>query len=660
MTLSSFPFKIPVLLPLSVDHPFDYEHKENLAPGTLVKVPFRNRELYGIVWDSPAPPPTSDAIAYKAILTAFKSPLLPSVSLKFIEWVNAYTLIPRGQLLKMVLPFPEVVEKEAKDLEKSKSKPQKPVLSSDQLEAANRLIQSLKSETFSPFLLEGVTGSGKTEVYFEVIAATLEQGKQSLVLLPEIALSTQWLQRFERRFGFCPAVWHSDLTPRERKATFKALLDGKVPVLVGARSALFLPFRDLSLIIVDEEHDGSYKQEEGGIYNARDMALVRARLSQGVCVLVSATPSLETESNVRGGKYQHIHLNSRYGGAQMPTVVLVDMRKITLPSNTWLSPFLRQELEKTLSQGEQAMLFLNRRGYAPLTLCHACGDRLMCPDCSISLVHHKSSNKLMCHHCGYTQYEPLKCPACQAENSYRAIGPGVERIHEEVEKFLPQARSILLTSDHLNTPKKMLEAIHKIQNHEVDILIGTQIMAKGHHFPLLTLVGIVDGDSALSGSDLRAAEKAFQLLHQVAGRSGREEKKGQVLLQTYLPEHPLMQALVHQDRTEFFTAESQERRLHGFPPYGRLVALILTGRKAEEVEKAARFLAHKFPQAPSVELLGPTPAPLSYLRGRYRWRLLLKTPKEMAPQALLKDWLGKIRLPHSLKLHLDIDPYSFL
>ncbi len=657
---------VPILLPVPLNNLFDYTYGEGLKSGTVVKVSFGSRELYGVVWPKSAPFPEpevqgkpSKRISYKPLLTVFESIRLPDVSLKFITWVSEYTMTPRGLILKMVLPLPEVVEKDLAPQELLKEAPQKPQLSTEQQDAAEVLREKLETQTFQTVLLEGVTGSGKTEVYFEAIEFVLEKGGQVLVLLPEIALSTQWLQRFRVRFGFEPAVWHSDLPLAQRKRTLQSLLKGHVSVLVGTRSALFLPFSDLKLLIVDEEHDGSYKQEEGVIYNGRDMAVVRARLSQAVCILASATPSLETELNVRTGKYDNIHLASRYGGAEMPEVTLLDMRKVKMAYNTWISPPLRTALEETVQRGEQAMLFLNRRGYAPLTLCRSCGDRLMCPQCSISLVHHKSQDTLLCHHCGYTRAQPRACPVCLEEGTYSAIGPGVERIFEEVQTFLPSARCALLDSDHLTTLKKVFECIQKIQNQEVDILIGTQIMAKGHHFPNLTLVGIIDGDSALSGSDLRASEKSFQLLHQVSGRSGRESRKGSVLLQTHLPEHPLMQALAHQDRTQFFSLESEQRLLHGFPPYGRLVALILSGKKSEEVQKAARLLAKTFPLTSKAELLGPTPAPLSYLRGRHRWRLLVKTPKDFAPQPLLKSWLSRTPLPLSLKLHIDIDPYSF-
>jgi len=663
---------ISVLLPLPLNDPFDYLSEQPLAPGTLVKVPFGPRQIIGVVWTEKSSSPPK---ALKPILHVIEDFTLPDISLKFIDWMSTYTMTPRGQILKMTLPIPEVFEpkKEKKGREKSavvvKPNPsQKSSLSPDQRVAADDIRACLATETFQTFLLEGVTGSGKTEVYFEAIDAILQKGGQALVMLPEISLSSQWLQRFERRFGFQPALWHSDLSKSQRKATFQAIVAGAAPVIVGARSSLFLPFPSLKLIIVDEEHDGSYKQEEGAIYNARDMAVMRSRLGGATCVLASATPSLETELNVQSGKYSALRLSNRYGGAEMPTVTLLDLRKDGEPKRgagggegpTSIAPLLRQALEETLARGEQAMLFLNRRGYAPMILCRGCGERIMCPQCTVSLVLHKFHQKLLCHHCGHSAAIPTTCAVCSGHETYGPVGVGVERLYEEVQALLPQARYALMTSDHLATTKKREDHFQKIHNHEVDILIGTQIMAKGHHFPLLTLVGIVDGDSALSGSDLRAAEKAFQLFHQVAGRSGREARKGRVLLQTYMPEHPVMQALAQQDRGAFVALETEQRLLYGFPPYGRLAALILSGKKEEDVISAARLLARTFPLTERAELLGPTPAPLSFLRGNYRWRLLLKTTKDFAPQSLLKFWLAQTPLPSSVRVQIDIDPYSFL
>ncbi|MBX9787066.1 MAG: primosomal protein N' [Alphaproteobacteria bacterium] len=655
------PAQVSILLPLPLKEAFDYTCDSTVSIGVLVKVPFGARKSYGIVWKGKGTYPSKKC---KTVFEVFENVCLPEVSLKFIEWVSEYTMAFPGQILKMVLPLPEAFDMKRKSTLKPLKftpidTPQKPQLSMDQWAAAEDIKRSLEGGEFQTFLLEGVTGSGKTEVYFDAIENVLANKGQALVLLPEIALTAQWLQRFEARFGFRPALWHSETKKSEKKQTLRALMEGQVPVMVGARSSLFLPFSDLKLIIVDEEHDGSYKQEEGVIYNARDMAIVRARLSDATCVLASATPSLETELNARIGKYRGLYLMDRYGGAHMPEVRLIDLRKEKIVKQTWLSEPLREAMKTTMNRGEQAMLFLNRRGYAPLVVCQVCGERIMCPHCSLPFVYHKFHEQLLCHHCGAKGRLPDSCPKCQEKDTYSSYGPGVERIYEEVRSFLPEARCALLSSDHMTNSKTVFEQIKAIQEHEVDILIGTQIMAKGHHFPLLTLVGIVDGDATLSGSDLRASEKAFQLLHQVSGRSGREKHKGQVLLQTHMPEHPVMKALVDQDRGEFFALESDQRLIHGLPPYGRLAALIVSGMRKDDVEKFARHLARTFPLTQKADLLGPAPAPIPLLRGQYRWRLLLRTSKEVAPQPLLKKWLSQTPVPHFLKLQIDIDPYSF-
>lgn len=715
--------KISVLLPLPLKQSFDYTYDDPLPKGTFVQVSFGPRQYYGITWgenlgqESPSktlkpllkvfenfqlpevslkflkwvsdytlsPPgqilkmmlPVPDALEEKGekLYGLVKSPhRLTLQRQKIVDFLTLSsqphtiddlventgvskgiirTLIKEGVLSaqgeRSHETFPFSIDKE----------PEVPHLTKDQCAAVKEIKQSLDSQHFQTILLEGVTGAGKTEVYFEAIDHVLKKEGKALILLPEISLSAQWLQRFTKRFGFRPALWHSHLSHGERKKTFRGILDGTVSVVVGARSALFLPFSDLKLIIVDEEHDGSYKQEEGVIYNGRDMAIVRAQLGQATCLLASATPSLETELNVQSKKYKHVQLMSRYGKAVLPQVQLIDLRKNRMNVQQWISPPLAEALEETFQRKEQAMLFINRRGYAPLTLCQSCGDRITCPHCSVSLVQHKYANKLLCHHCGYIALIPLRCPRCHEEESYKPIGPGVERIYEEVQHLLPRSRCALLTSDHLTTPKKVLEQIERIQRHEVDILIGTQLMAKGHHFPLLTLVGIIDGDSPLSGSDLRASEKSFQLLHQVAGRSGRAHREGKVLLQTYQPEHPVIQALAHHNKTRFSLLETEQRRLHGFPPFGRLAALILSGRKENEVQQTARTLARHFPITEKAELLGPTPAPLTYLRGKHRWRLLVKTSKDFPPQPLLKYWLNLYTIPSSVHLQIDIDPYSF-
>ena len=513
---------------------------------------------------------------------------------------------------------------------------------------------------FSVTALDGVTGAGKTEVYFEAIAAALRRGKQAVVLLPEIALGAQWLERFTARFGVRPAQWHSDMSAAERRVAWRAVATGAAHVVVGARSALFLPFSDLGLIVVDEEHDAAYKQEDGVIYQARDMAVVRARLTNIPIVLVSATPSLETVQNVLAGRYAALHLPDRHGGAQLPAIGAIDLRIDKPPRQSWLSPTLRQALNETLAAGEQAMLFLNRRGYAPLTLCRACGHRLQCPRCTTWLVEHRHIGRLQCHHCDFQMPLPSTCPSCNAEGMLAACGPGVERLAEEVASLFPAARTAVMTSDTIAGPLAAAELLRRVQAHEVDLLIGTQMIAKGHHFPMLTLVGVVDADLGLHGGDLRAAERTYQLLHQVAGRAGRAERPGRVLLQTYEPSHPVMQALIAGDRDRFLEREADDRRAAGMPPFGRLAAVILAGPDSETVDSAARLLARSAPHGDGIQLLGPAPAPLAILRGRHRRRFLLKCRRDIAPQPLLRDWLARVKLPGAVRLYVDIDPYSFL
>ena len=538
-----------------------------------------------------------------------------------------------------------------------------PTLSDAQTAAANVMVDKVKAQAFAPLLLDGVPGSGKTEVYFEAVAEALRHGQQVLVMLPEIALGSQWLARFEKRFGTRPAQWHSDLGQRERRETWRAVAEGRVTVVVGARSALFLPFQDLGLIVVDEEHDPAFKQEEGVIYNARDMAVVRAHLGEIPICLVSATPSLESMVNAQADKYQLLHLPERHGGALLPDMELVDMRREKLPATRWLSKTLVDALTETFAAGEQAMLFLNRRGYAPLTLCRTCGFRLACPNCSAWMVEHRMRKRLECHHCGHTSALPEKCPECDAEHSFHTCGPGVERLAEEVMNTFPDVRVAMASSDTLTGPAAAAELIGRIENHEVDLIIGTQIVAKGYHFPMLTLVGVVDGDLGLAGGDLRAAERTYQLLYQVAGRAGRAERPGRVMVQTFLPDHPVMQAMASGIRDTFIAEEVRAREDLHMPPFGRLVALIVSGAGEQHVDAQAGTLARMAPRYDGVEVLGPAPAPLAFLRGRHRRRLLMKVRPGLAPQAVVREWLAQVTakgLEKGVKIQVDVDPQSFM
>ena len=534
-----------------------------------------------------------------------------------------------------------------------------PVLEGHQYDAAATLRHTVHESGFSVTLLEGVTGAGKTEIYQEAIAACLEQNKQILVLLPEIALSAQWIERFQRRFGVRPALWHSDVGQKNRRLVWTGAAKGHVSVVAGARSALFLPFQNLGMIIVDKEHESVFKQEENVIYNARDMAVVRGRLGHFPVILVSATPSLESLVNVEAGRYRHIMLSTRHGGMCLPQTELIDMRQTPPESGQFLSPLLKESLYQTIARGEQAMLFLNRRGYAPLTVCQSCGHRFECPHCTAWLVHHQTRQQLACHHCEHTEPLPHICPACLKEKSLIAVGPGIERITEEAQAAFPQARLLVMSSDTMQNAQAAAHAVEQMNKKEIDLIIGTQIVAKGWHFPSLTLVGVVDADLGLMGADLRAGERTFQLLHQVAGRAGRE-KAGRVLLQSYAPEHPVMQALLSGDMRAFMAQESAQRVPRFWPPYGRLAALIVSAPTAEQADAIAAELGRTAPYGEGIDVLGPAPAPLALLRGRHRRRLLLRTRRHIALQPLVRRWLSLIPPPpRTARIDIDIDPVSF-
>ena len=534
-------------------------------------------------------------------------------------------------------------------------------LTEDQAAAAEILRQGQRAGRYETVLLKGVTGSGKTEVYLEAVAEALRQGRQALVLLPEIALSAEFLTRVEARFGARPAEWHSGVTMTERRRVWRMVGEGMAQVVVGARSALFLPFQDLGVIVVDEEHDNSYKQEDGVLYNARDMAVLRASIVGAQVVLASATPALESWANAEAGKYKRLELTSRFGPAVLPDMRAIDMRAEKLPAGTWISPSLQRAVRARMDKGEQALLFLNRRGYAPVTLCRACGEQIACDHCDARMVEHRFLKRLVCHQCGESKPVPEVCPSCQVEGKLAAVGPGVERLAEEAAALFPEARLAVLSSDLFGTARELKAQIEAIAAGAADIIIGTQLVAKGHNFPLLTLVGVIDADLGLQGSDLRAAEKTFQLMRQVAGRAGRAEKPGQALLQTFQPEHPVIRAILAGDEEAFWGAEADERRLAGMPPFGRLAGIILSGGDAAKVFDLGNFLARNDAALRRVDAVvwGPAPAPIARVRGRHRVRLLVKAPKGVALQAALADWAGQVKLTGDLRMAIDIDPQSF-
>ncbi|WP_298804484.1 primosomal protein N' [uncultured Lentibacter sp.] len=534
-------------------------------------------------------------------------------------------------------------------------------LTEAQAEAADRLVKGQRAGVFGATLLWGITGSGKTEVYLEAVAEALRQGRQALVLLPEIALSADFMRRVEARFGAKAAEWHSGVTMTERRRVWKMVGEGGAQLVIGARSALFLPFQDLGLIVVDEEHDSSYKQEEGALYNARDMAVLRGSLCGAQVVLASATPSLESWSNAQSGKYELIELRARYGAAVLPELRTVDMRQVTLPSNRWISPQLESAVKARMLKGEQSLLFLNRRGYAPVTLCRKCGEQIACKDCDARMVEHRFLKQLMCHQCGATRPIPEVCPACAAEDSLAVVGPGVERLAEEAAERFPEARVAVLSSDLFGSARALKAQIMAIAEGAADVIIGTQLVAKGHNFPLLTLVGIIDADLSLQGSDMRAAERTFQQMRQVSGRAGRAEKAGVAMLQTYQPEHPVLRAILSGEERQFWRAEADERRLSGMPPFGRLAGIVISAPQERDAFDLGEHLARNAGPLAKIgaQVFGPAPAPVARVRGRHRVRLLVKAPKDAPLQAALRAWLKGLKLPNQLRLSVDIDPQSF-
>jgi primosomal protein N' (replication factor Y) len=662
----------------------------------------------------------------KAVIARLDVPPLPEINLAFADWVAHYTLAPKGMVLQMMMSARLVFEAEEprwgfragggapgrmtaarervlatlgdgtvwhkkKLMEAAqvsaavidglaeagaliraglpRVRPPAPrpdfaqaMLTERQAEAAAQLRASIAKGGFAPSLLDGVTGSGKTEVYFEAVAQALRQADaQVLILLPEIALTSQFLERFEARFGCRPAEWHSAVSAAARARVWRGVAEGVVRVVAGARSALFLPFVNLRLIVVDEEHDPSFKQDDRVTYQARDMAVVRASLSKIPIILSSATASVETIVNVRRGRYAHAILPARFSGNSLPPVEAVDLKAHAPEKGTWISAPVIEAVNAALGKSEQALLFLNRRGYAPLTLCRACGHRFTCPQCTAYLVEHRLRGRLICHHCGFALPFPKSCPACQRDGMLAPSGPGIERVLEEVHNRWPQARTCVLSSDLVPTTAALREILSRITAGEADIIVGTQLVSKGHNFPKLSFVGVVDGDLSLAAADPRAGERTFQLLHQVTGRAGRANTPGHGLIQTHYPDHPVMRALVTGDRQGFYEAEIAMREEAGLPPFGRLAAIVIQAKTKPGAECYARALALAAPEARLIQVLGPVEAPLAIIRGWHRQRLLVKAAREADLQAYLRAWLGSAEQPRgSLKLHVDVDPYSFL
>ena len=535
-----------------------------------------------------------------------------------------------------------------------------PELSPDQAQAADRLVAGVAARAFAPTLLDGVTGSGKTEVYFEAVAQAIRMGRQCLVLLPEIALTEPFLQRFHARFGCEPVAWHSGLRSTQRRRAWRAIADGQARVVVGARSALFLPYADLGLIVVDEAHETSFKQEEGVHYHARDVAVMRGKFEGVPVILASATPAIETRQQVALGRYAEVRLPERHGAAEMPHIEAIDLLAEPPERGRWLAPRLVKAMGETLERGEQVLLFLNRRGYAPLTLCRTCGHRFQCPNCTAWMVEHRLIRRLACHHCGHAEPTPRACPECKEEDSLVACGPGVERIADEVAALVPEAKVAVVTSDTIWSPAKAAEFVARMEARDIDVVVGTQLVTKGYHFPNLTLVGCVDADLGLEGGDLRAAERTFQQIRQVSGRAGRGEKPGRVFIQTHSPKAQVMQALVTGDADAFYDAETENRREAGAPPFGRYAAIVVSSEDQEAALETARLVGRAAPEVDGMAVYGPAPAPLAMLRGRHRFRLLVHARRALDVQDVIRDWLGGLDWPAKVRVTVDVDPYSFL
>ena len=713
-----------VLLPLALAQAYTYGVPEGLAlqAGDYVEVPLGPRSYIGVVWEVRPATPTN--MKLRDVTQRFDMVPMPEAHRTFIEWLSKYYLEAMGNVLRMVLRVPSAFEPPREQVAyrigeapPKRMTPQRqrvleiardgfamparelalaagvgtsvikamardgalqavalPALrpfaapdpdadpydlSADQISAADVLRAAVTAQKHSVTLLDGVTGSGKTEVYFEAMAEVLRQGKQVLLLLPEIALTEPFLARVERRFGVEPAGWHSDLRPRERERTWRGVADGSAKIVVGARSALFLPWANPGLIVVDEEHEGGYKQDEGVTYHARDMAVLYGNLANFPVILSSATPSLESLVNVDRGRYATVKLRDRHGRPELPEIGLIDMRTAPVETGAWLSAPLLEQVKATLDSGDQALLFLNRRGYAPLTLCRACGHHVDCPNCAASMVEHRFRRVMQCHHCGHQEPVPQACPKCGTEGKLVPVGPGVERLAEEAMKHFPEARLAILSSD-ITRGALLKDVLRDVADGVCNLVIGTQLVAKGHHFPFLTCVGVVDADLALESSDPRAGERTWALLAQVAGRAGRGEKPGRAYVQTHSPEHALMRALKSGERDSYLEQEKLLRQSAGLPPYGRLAALIVSADDAQSAERFARQLGKTVPPTDDVQVLGPAIAPISVIRGRHRWRLLVKAARGVDIQGFLKLWVGDIKTKGSLNLQIDVDPYHFL
>ncbi len=651
-----------VLITKPLNNTFTYicKEKTNIKEGDVVLVPFgKKNEEIGIVYEIfKSRPKNLSKVKLRTINHVYKNLKLSKKIIDFIEWISNYTLAPRGMVLKLFLVNKKIIKINKID-KKHLINFKKIELNSNQ-KSAFKIIKKFLTTEFKPIVLEGVTGSGKTEVYFEAIENILNLKKQILILLPEISLTPQFEKRFLDRFGFLPEVWHSKITDKKRNQTWNVCINGNPSVVIGTRSSLFLPFKSIGLIVVDEEHDMSFKQEDNIRYHARDLAIVKAKIERIPIILSSATPSLETINNINQKNYTHLYLPEQYSGIDLPSIELIDLNKEKLESNKWVSKKIINTVFECIKKGEQALLFLNRRGYSPLTICSKCGYRYQCNHCSSWLVLHKQKNRLLCHHCG-SIYDNLEhCFKCNEKDSLKLIGPGIERLEEEIKNYFPKNKIQVMSSDNANTTNKLKKIIDNFENKNIDILIATQIMAKGYHFPNLSLVGVIDADAGLIGGDLRAMERTYNLLQQVSGRAGRSKKSGKVLIQTYYPDQGLIKAFTNRDRETFVKECLKERKLFNMPPFSYMTAIIISSQSKINAKSYANLLVSKSPVNQDIQFLGPMEAPIFLLRGKYRFRLLLKGNKRKTLNDFTRDLLMKYPPSSSVRLTVDVDPYTFM
>ena len=663
--MSGKTYYINVLLAYSLSKEFTYKVNSDHKPsvGTVVSVPFRSKQYAGIVMGISDVPKISDKkIREISEISAFTK--LNSRMIKFMNWVADYNLIDRGYILKMILAQEKVYfsKRDTKNNADKKYFKKKSIsLNLEQEEASKKIIKLIKKNEYITLLLDGLPGSGKTEVYFKVLQNEFFLDSQILILFPEVSLSNEFVRRIEDRFGFSPEIWHSKITASQKKKILKKIVSGEAKIIVGARSALFLPYSKLGMIIIDEEHDSSYKQEEKGIYHARDMAVVKASIEKIPLLLVSATPSLETTYNVLTKKYSKVSLKNKFSSTPMPKIHIIDMKKEKLTKDRWISNVLAKNIEIALKNKKQTLLFINKRGYAPVVICKSCGHKITCKNCSSYLVEHLKSKSLLCHHCGFKLNSlSLSCPSCDNDDKeFLDYGVGVEKVYTEVSRIFPSARICLFSSDHINSQEEMSEKIKQIIDYKFDIIIGTQIITKGYHFPKLTCVGIIDADMTLRGGDMRASEKTFQILYQVAGRAGRSDSIGKVFLQTYFPKNETILSLAKMERDNFYLNEINSRNEYFLPPIGKMAALIVSGNNNEEVRKQCLILSNRIPSIKDLEIYGPAPAPLSRLKGKFRQRFLVHDKKARNMQKIVSAWLSNSKTKLNVNISVDIDPYTF-